>query len=404
MIEFHGNMTKEKFFLEWFGIFEGREIGTDIYPHRNWTNNPNDLIEFVRIHEKRGGPIWITAQPFRFVKRVEKNGHERYVGEACAIEKLFFDFDDDSKYCPICKNYILKDNLIKNGKKGKGGLCPICENECIDNPRLDVIKEEVLMFLDLVSKSCLAKSDPFDPEPFIVQTYKGYHVYYFLVEIFQFQKSHLEFAKELYRELQDGVISGSYEYKFLDDKVKGDISRFARVPLTLHEKTGKQCLILDRKLEPTKIRDLENYKMYGIPSSFIHKTIQIMEYRKEREAEETARELNEFDDPVKPKNGNFQGQIRPCFLERMESGEMNHAQRLAWLSEIYHSGYDTKEKMLELCKKFNDFDEEKSKQQINDYFDHERWKWNPYKCDTIRAKGWCLNSDKCKTWTLRYKH
>jgi len=80
----------------------------------------------------------------------------------------------------------------------------------------------------------------------------------------------------------------------------------------------------------------------------------------------------------------------------MAKGEMCHDQRFAWLSEIYYAGYNTPEKIMELCHQtWNDFSEKKSGEQINDYFKHERWKFRPYKCSTIKSKGWCIGTEAC---------
>jgi len=426
-MKFHGNLDLKKFYLDWFGPLD-RVIGTkggktvpSKIPTRRWTDNPNDLIKHIKMCAEEHEPnefcraCFISSQPMRNTGRQRKDG--TIAGEACAIEKLFFDFDDDTRYCPNCDIYIKKDPKLEKEKKRKkmeeflvisdengiktkiyikklnfwgkkGNICPKCGTNCSEKPRLDVVKKEVKDFVRDIKQ-----------EVFIVETRKGYHVYIFLRQIWNFDAKNFDVAKEIYRELQEMYINKDYE--FMDERILGDLMRFARVPLTIHEKTGKICQIVDRNLKPTKVRNLEYFRTYGITSETIRNIIEIIMQRRYKAFEKEKETIEKMKEPTN-ENGKFQGQIRPCFKKRMEQGEMNHAQRLAWLSEIYHSGYNTKEKILALCKCFNDFNKKKSMQQINDYFNHERWTWKPYKCSTIISKGWCLESD-CPIWRTRHK-
>ena len=223
-IKFHTqNQTIEKFWIEWFGLVGGREIGTDKYPHRNWTDNPDDLLNHIKTCENEIRPIWITSQPFRHVRTDTNQYGTRKVGEAMAIEKLFFDFDDDTKYCKKCDKYIKKDDLIKN-KKEKGSFCPHCKTLCKEQPRLDVVGEEVKKFLANSIMICKSQRKKFNPEPFVVETRKGYHVYFFLVELLTFKKTQFKFAKKLYKDMQDILIGGA-EYEFMDKKIVGDFKK-----------------------------------------------------------------------------------------------------------------------------------------------------------------------------------
>ena len=126
MTKFHADLTMEKFWLDWFGPL-ARELGTNKYPHRNWTDNPNDLLKFIKMcaeeHEEgeHCRPCWISSQPMRYIS----TKRDRLIGKACAIEKLFFDFDDDTKYCKKCDKYIKKDDF-RPIKDKKGSFCPKC--------------------------------------------------------------------------------------------------------------------------------------------------------------------------------------------------------------------------------------------------------------------------------------
>jgi len=398
MTTFHENMTKEKFFVEWFGLTEGKEIGTNKPPRRNWTDNPQEFIDFVKMcndeceNKEFCRPCWISSQPMRYIKSEQKYGYVRKIGEACAIEKLFFDFDDDTKYCSKCDEFIKKDELVKD-KQRKGSFCPKCGTQCFEKPRKEIVANDVTRFITGAKEMC--KIYNFEPIPFIVGTRKGYHVYFFLCEIFKFESTNFGFAKMLYKQMQDMLKKD--EFEFMDRRIIGDLNRLARVPLTRHEKTGKMCQVLDENLNPTKVRSLEYYKLYGIQLDFIKDAVKVvkkLEYEKMLKKKE---QLEKFEDEgIKDDSYPFKGMIRPCFTVRMTKGEMNHAQRLAWLSEIYYAGYNTEEKMLELCRKtFNDFTEKESLNQIRDYFKHERWNFRPYKCSTIQSKGWCIGTEAC---------
>jgi len=383
-------MNLKKFWIEWFGIVGGRELGTNREPHRVFTDNPEDLINHIEKCSNEGRPVWLTVQPMRAYQ------------QSMAIEKLFFDFDDDSKYCSKCEIYIKKDNLVKEtiDNVRRGGLCPNCKTECVEKPRTELIAKEVLKFLEGVEKICKAQKEKFIPTPFIVKTYKGFHVYFFLTEIFQFNPNLNDEAEELYELMQKMIIEQISNYEFLDTMLIGGLTKFARVPLTYHEKSGELCEILNPELETTKVRSLEYYRTYGIPTSFVKRAIEIMKHRRAKKYKEEKATIKNLEKEVKNGNGDgveFGHGIRPCFKERMGKGEANHAMRLAWLSEIYYSGYNTPEKMLELCRQtWSDFKEKTSMAQVEDYFKHERYLYHPYKCTTIREKGWCLGTEECR--------
>lgn len=377
-VKFHGDMTLEKFWIDWFGVVGGRELGTDKYPQRDWTDNPNDILEHIKMCETEVRPCWITAQPFSYIftKQNRHGGRDRHVGQPMAIEKLFFDFDDKWQKCHGC------------GKQGwdmskKFKNCPKCGVKLTKDdayPRLKEVEKDVRRFVNSIR-----------PVSFIVRTRKGFHVYIFLRRAYTFDPKHRVLVKKLYRELQDYYTRG--EYSMMDDQIVGDISRMARVPLTAHEKTGEICQVLDKNMNPTKIRSLEFYRIYGIPESIVEKSMKSVLLKKKKEQQEELREIKNVEKKM-TSEGKFSGEIRPCFKHVMKIGEASHDQRLAWASEIYHSGYNTKAKMLALCRiTWKDFKEQKSMEQIDDYFKHQRWKWKPYRCKTIQEKGWCIEKN-----------
>jgi len=364
-IKFHADMTLEKFWLDWFGI-HGRELGSNI-PHpfgtnpkgheksrRQFTQSPNQYLEFIKWCEEQKAACWITSQSMR-----EYN-------LPLGIEKIFFDFD----YKGLKKN----QNMTK-AKRYK-------------------VKEQVLKFIDML-----------DVEPFLVATRKGYHVYVFLRRIYQFEPRNFDFAKDifgvialsllgipkLYRELDE---DDRKKWKYLDFGPLGDICRMARVPLTFHEKSGIRCQVLNRRLEQTKVRGIDLYRTYGLGEDRVTNAVKIVkEYYQNKIARENRR-INSGVKDFKNGGGRFQGQMRPCFTERLKVGEMTHVQRLAFLMEAYHSGFEREEQLVDLCRNFKDFKESTSRTQVRWFLEHKTG-FPPYRCKTIEAHGWCLKGE-CK--------
>lgn len=182
-INFHGDLSLQKFFMDWFGLIGGRELCTNVkhefggFPstpsHRKFTSNYKKLLDFVNWCEGEVRPIWTSVQPFRTY------------GVPMALEKLYYDFDDDCKYCPKCDQYYRKGELVTIKKK-KGSFCYDCGILCEVKPRLELIGREVKWFIRGLRQY----------EPLMVQTYKGYHVYLFLRRVFQFSKKYFGFARE----------------------------------------------------------------------------------------------------------------------------------------------------------------------------------------------------------------
>lgn len=393
-IKFHGGLSLEKFYLEWMGFIGGREFGTDI-PHmhgevgkrgpdkpsvRRFTSNPNHILDFVRYCEtthkegRKCRPCWISAQPFR--------GY----GVQFGIEKLFFDFDDDTVICPKCNTRWKKDALDHK-------LCPTCKIECIIKPRLDVVGREVKRFVNSIKDEVL---------PLIVETYKGYHIYLFLRQIFEVKPQNLGFAKRVYDKLQHMYIRE--RYVFMDDRIIGDIARLARVPITKHEATGKACLIVDENLNQTKVRHIEYFKIYGVPDSKVKKAVELV---KKDIYEETLKKRKAAKDGSKDFTGNgfgtaFNRAIRPCFQDKIDKGQMSHGQRLAFLVEAYFSGFRGEEALIELFRNFVDFDERKTRYYVKYFLAHNPDKYPPYRCKTIMQKNWCIEA-KCPIWCRKFK-
>jgi len=220
-LEFHGDLTLEKFWMEWLGRY-GRELGSNTphpfgtnpkgleFYHRQFSTDPQEYLKFIEWCRQKNAACWITSQPMR------------EYGVPFGIEKIFFDFD-----------YHLETN------------------ENMTSSKREKVKKQVLEFVESI-----------DYKPLIVETRKGYHVYVFLRRTYEFEPCNVEIAKEIF-----GVIGLSLlgmpklyvqleeedrvKWKYLDFGPLADIMRMARVPLTLHEKSGTICRILDKELKPT---------------------------------------------------------------------------------------------------------------------------------------------------------
>lgn len=363
-LKLHGNLTLEEWWLQWFGI-HGRELGSNakhsfgVHPkgwtesHRMFTNNPKIYLQFVNWCKENNKACWITSQPMR-----EYN-------LPLGIEKIFFDFD-----YPLKKNWNMTPR------------------------RRELVKEQILEFLDMVDCA----------EPFIVATRKGYHVYIFLRRIYEFDPHNIDFAKDVFGVLGLTLLGMTKLYEQLDEKDRkrwkyldfsplGDICRMARVPLTIHEKTGLQCLVLNKRLKPTKIRSPDFYKTYGLGEDKISEAVKIVRAYYQKRIAREKRRIESGTSDFKNGSGRFQGRIRPCFQKRLEVGEMNHQQRLALLIEAYWSGRRTEEQLMDICRNFNDFNEMKSRQQVRWFLNRKAGQYPPYRCSTIQRLGWCLRGE-----------
>jgi hypothetical protein len=66
-----------------------------------------------------------------------------------------------------------------------------------------------------------------------------------------------------YRQLQLALLQDR-DYRSIDYAVVGDINRMCRIPFSVYEKSGEECLIVDSQLEQDKVRSIEYFKLYGI--------------------------------------------------------------------------------------------------------------------------------------------
>jgi hypothetical protein len=206
------HITKDQFLLEFFGSF-GRDLGN---PERWFTDNPNDVFAFIEECAENKAPAFISVQP-------EKN-------KACplGIEKVFFDFD----YCK--KSDLLAEAEIQERKLK--------------------LREELKYFLKQLD--CL------NIKPLVVRTRRGYNVHVFFDSVYEVNNE-LEFWKQVYKQLQLALLR-DHDYRFIDYAVVGDINRMCRIPFSIHEKSGEECIVVNSNLEDDKVRSVEYFKLYGL--------------------------------------------------------------------------------------------------------------------------------------------
>lgn len=390
-MDFHGNMTLEKFFLEWFGLC-GREIGSSEpcpLHTRLFTENPNDMLEMIKYCEDNKLPAWVSSQP--------RNAY----GSLMGLEKIFLDFDDDTKYCPECKKWYVKDDLehltrLGNKNEKKTQICIKHQCPVILKPRKEEVGEEVKHFLQFrVHEGTNA---------LVIETNKGYHIYLFLPRIYIFDKKNLESVKKIYISLVQRIIGNSYRY--IDSNVQLDTMRMARIPLTVHEVTGERCRIMrlnDKyELVEDKIRSITYYRNNAIPVEELILAVKEATDNIEKEKNIKIDSILKAGEDLL--SSSFSKQIRPCFQKRMEGGEMTHAQRLAFIKELYYNGYkgntdaETEEKITAVFRdNFNDFIEQKTRYYVKYFLRHEPDVYPPYRCETLIEKRWCLGTD-CLKW------
>ncbi len=329
------HITKEEFLLEFFGAFS-RDLGN---PQRWFTTNPTDLFPFIEECAENRVPAFISVQPMK--RKAQPLG----------IEKVFFDFD-------YCKNNEILPDAETQKRKAE-------------------LREEVKHFLK--------KLNDLNIKPLVVQTRRGYHVHIFFDSVYEIDED-VVFSKQTYRQLQLDLLN-ECNYRFIDFAVVGDINRMCRIPLSIHEKSSEECIIVNNQLKEEKVRSIEYFKLYGLKRKDIESA-----RKKAKELEKTNKERRT---KYVDRNLVFESSdgIRPCFVKALNSGEMCHQQRLALLSEAYSLGFHSPESIIELFRCLNDFDYSITSYQVNWFFTRwvEKISIRLNSCQTIQRYGWCLN-------------
>ena len=331
------HITKERFLLEFFGFF-GRDLGN---PERWFTDNPNDIFPFIEECAENKVPAFISVQP------------EKDKAFPLGIEKVFFDFD----YCK------------KSDSLGEAE---------IQKRKLE-LRDEVKYFLKQLGTLNI--------KPLVVRTRRGYHVHVFFDSVYEINRE-LEFWKQVYRQLQLALLK-DHDYRFIDYAVVGDINRMCRIPFSIHEKSGEECIVVNGQLEEDKVRSVEYFKLYGLKQKDILAAMD--------KAHEFRKALKEKRIKYISRNLVFESSdgIRPCFVKALNSGEMCHQQRLALLQEAYSLGFHSPESIIDIFSCLNDFDDSITRYQVNWFFSNkvDRNEVRSYSCPTIQRYGWCIGEE-----------
>jgi len=319
----------EEFFKDWFGIYAGRELGD---PQRFFTDRYEDLIGFVEKCRVEKRPCYMSVQPY--FRRDWVYG----------LEKLFFDFD-------------CKEDTSRAWKEA------------------GAFAENLIEYYGVL--------------PFVTFSGgKGYHVYVFLKNTVAFPTHRVELVKQVYELLQRKILKG-FKFETLDQSVIGDLKRLARVPYSVHEKTGKLCHPIALNHQFYDPKSLDVYREYGLDTSLIREVI------KEITSKEKIRKSKSARSAVRISNS----KIRPCVLEALKKpleGEEGHLMRLAIAREFLNAGYSVDD-VVSLFKSQGDFNERKTRYYVEYLKQHPS---KPVRCKTIRELGFCLG-DSCKIYKRR---
>lgn len=357
------HVPREQFLIEFFGMF-ARELGNPPFEGRKryFTDNPNDIFGCINFAKENKLPAFISVNPF-----VE-------YGKVLGIEKLFFDFDFGKK------KEIEKLSEVKIEERKKK------------------LQKEVSYFL--------RKIEGFHIIPMVIKTRRGFHIHIYLDKVYSVKGNDDELLKETYHQLQFTFIkSKKGGYTFMDTSVLGDHKRLCRIPTSVHQETGEECYLIKRvdndSIEKDKLHGIDFYRQNGLKEEdWIDAVRRAIDKMTKDKADflkkEQERELY-YKDNWEIAHG-FVGSLRYCFQKAIDSGEANHQLRLALLLEVYWSGHKTPESIIDLFRKFHDFDETKTKEQVEWFFKNkvpeieQSKKWKPYRCSTLQDLNICIQS------------
>jgi len=354
------HISKQEFLIEFFGPF-GRDFGD---PKQWFTDNPMDIFSHIEKCKQEKKPAFISVQP-----RTEHHTSDGVFG-VYGIEKIFYDFDYGRK----------SDNLSERQVKIH---------------RLKM-KKEIKIFINQLRKRGII--------PLIIKTRKGYHFHVYFDSIYQIDNDE-DFWRKTYEAFYNGLLKGnSHKYKYADTTSSDDIFRLCRIPTSIHQKSGEECIILDMNLKPTKIRSLEYFKVNGLRREDFIRAVKRV-FAQERKRKEAVAEVREKHKENHQVSHGFTGQIRPCFKKFMKAGEAQHQVRLAMVIEAFYAGHKSIQELIDWFRWARDWDGDKSKSDCRTQIE---WFWKrnvtktrgepkckikPYRCNTIREFGWCLGEE-----------
>jgi hypothetical protein len=367
------HISKEEFLYQFFGNF-GREFGN---PKQWFVNDPTQIFSFIEYCKINKLPAFMSVQP--------RKAHYQIYG----LEKIFFDFDYADK--TFIKNLDAQIILKEISESDK---------EEILSERKKALPLEVKRFVNKLMYPP-EDSEIYPLTPLIIQTNKGYHVYIYFDTVYGITNDN-DFWCQVYGNLYRRFYKDGENYRFIDTTSEDDIFRMSRIPFSIHEKSGIECVIVDNNLKPTKIRGLGNYKLAGLKQKDLFRAVTITrEINQKKAYKDKLRKLFE------PKISiNFNGKdnnIRPCFKKALDYKEMPNKMRLAFLLELwYKKNYHTVDELTEPFRILNDFDEKKTRYYIKWFLDHEVYNYRPYRCAVMMKENWCLQ-DKCPKYQYQKK-
>lgn len=322
--------SKEDFWRSWFGFHAAREAGN---PHRTVLKDPDSLISYVKQRRTRFEPCFLSVQPYRARNQVY------------GLEKLFFDFDSKETPPNLEKTWNETSHFVNTLQK----------------------------FYDIASLTVFSGN-------------RGFHVYIWFWQVVEFKPPQEALAKAVYKLIQEKLLKG-LTYKTLDPEVLGDIKRLARLPYTIHQKSGLKCEPSSARGQPMRILPtaIEGYRKNGIPEQFFRKTVEEakLQQKLKRVKQSRRRHL------LKISN------IRPCITEALQTelnDEYGHLMRLAIAVECLNNGY-TVDQIVPLFKTQSDFNPEKTRAMV---LHAEKKAYKPRKQETIRRYGFC-HGEHCST-------
>jgi len=287
-------------------------------PHQTIHDDP--AAELTKLIEADRAPVYMSANPYD-----EK-------GEICALDRLFFDFDSPNK---VRAAY---DDAAE-------------------------LNQHLAQYYDTGALTTYSGS-------------KGYHVYVYLQQPVEGTEPEL---KPLYGELQRMITTGT-KYRTLDPAVIGDVKRLARVPYSLHQKTGSQCVPVTIDHVPKPYKLIQGYseilRSHGIKQAMV----------------DLARR-NLAKPKTKPRRAyNGPNKIRPCIEAILSTKSVHdgpHLMRVAAVAELLAEGY-TEDQIVDRFSKMDGFDDRKTRYYVRHA---ARRGYRPHKCETIQKNGGCLGPE-----------
>jgi len=342
------HVSETEFLHQFFGLVGGRELGTKNKFGKGcqwFSNNPNEVFDLIEEAKRKKRPVYLSVQP--------RLAHDVVLG----IECLFYDWDFTHK------NEKLTALQEEKHKKE--------------------MESETKIFLNYLDKRGII--------PLVKKTRRGYHIHVYFNKIVQINMTDFDVWKLTYERLQESLLNK--QYKYCDPLLIGNLKALARVVFSYHELNGEKIILVDKNLQPTKIRGIDYYREFGLKTDVIKKEYDEAKILVEKERAEKVKAIEDINKRKESGIG-FSGSMRPCFTERLTKREMPHQMRLACLLEAYYSGLQSEEEIVQVFMSLRDFKDEITRPQVKWFLDNKVYATHPpYKCLTIQGKNWCLGSD-----------